>query len=76
MLYRAFKEYIESKFEIWMTWDNYGNPKDGFYEIEKTWDLDHIIPLRTAVDENEIIKLNHFTNLQPLCSYNNRFIKK
>ena len=71
-----FKEYIESKFEIWMTWDNYGNPKDGFYEIEKTWDLDHIIPLRTAVDENEIIKLNHFTNLQPLCSYNNRFIKK
>lgn len=59
-----------------MTWDNYGNPKDGFYEIEKTWDLDHIIPLRTAVDENEIIKLNHFTNLQPLCSYNNRFIKK
>lgn len=71
-----FKEYIESKFEIWMTWDNYGNPKDGIYEVNKTWDLDHIIPLRSGNTEEEIIKLNYYTNLQPLCSYNNRFIKK
>lgn len=24
--YDTFKEYIESKWEPWMTWDNYGNP--------------------------------------------------
>ena len=24
----------------------------------------------------DIYKLNHYTNLQPLCSYTNRYIKK
>lgn len=71
-----FKRYIESKFEIWMTWENYGNPVDGIYELNKTWDIDHIIPLNSAQTEEEIIKLNHYSNLQPLCSYHNRFVKK
>lgn len=71
-----FKLYLESKFEPWMTWENYGNPKDGILELNKTWDIDHIIPLSSAKTEEEIIKLNHYTNLQPLCSYTNRFIKK
>lgn len=71
-----FKEYIESRFELWMTWNNKGNPKDGIYELNKTWDIDHIIPLSTANTEDDIIRLNHYTNLQPLCSYTNRFIKK
>ena len=70
-----FKQYIESLFEDWMNWNNQGNPKDGVYEINKTWDVDHIIPLSTGVDEKDIIRLNHYTNLQPLCSYTNRFIK-
>ena len=59
-----------------MNWDNYGNPVDGVYEINKTWDFDHKIPLSSANTEEEIIKLCHYTNLQPLCSYLNRFIKK
>lgn len=59
-----------------MTWDNKGNPKDGIYELNKTWDVDHIIPLSSAKSVEDIIKLNHYTNLQPLCSYVNRFIKK
>ena len=71
-----FKTYLESKFEDWMNWDNYGNPKDNLFEPNKTWDIDHIIPISSANCEHDIIKLNNFTNLQPLCSYHNRFIKK
>jgi hypothetical protein len=74
--YEEFKSYIESKFQPWMNWDNCGNPKDGIYELNKTWDIDHIIPLSFAITEEEIIKLNHYTNLQPLCSYTNRNIKR
>jgi hypothetical protein len=74
--YQEFKSYLESKFEDWMNWDNYGNPKDGIFELNKSWDIDHIIPTASAINEEEIIKLNHYTNLQPLCSYTNRFIKR
>ena len=56
-----------------MNWDNYGKyngcPNFG-------WDIDHITPLSTAMTEDDMIKLNHYTNLQPLCSYINRIIKK
>lgn len=74
--YTTFKSYIESLWEPWMSWDNKGNPKDGIVEPNKTWDIDHIIPLAKATSADEIIKLNHYTNLQPLCSYVNRYIKK
>ena len=59
-----------------MNWDNYGNPKDGIFEINKTWDIDHIIPTNDATNETELINLNHYTNLRPLCSYTNRWIKR
>ncbi len=72
---KEFREYIESKFEPWMNWDNKGNPKDGILEINKSWDLDHIIPLSTAKTKEDIIRLNHYTNFQPMCSYTNRYIK-
>lgn len=74
--FEELKLYMESKFESWMTWENKGNPKDGVYELNKTWDVDHIIPLSTITCEDDIIKLNHYTNLQPLCSYVNRYIKR
>lgn len=61
-----FKTYLEEKFTADMCWDNYG----------VIWDLDHIIPLSTAVTEEEVIRLNHFTNLQPLDSHINRNIKR
>lgn len=59
--YEQFKEHIESKWESWMNWDNYGNPKDGVLEPNKTWDLDHIIPLSSAnsVDDVTIQTFNH-----------------
>lgn len=70
-----FKAYIEAKFEPWMNWDNKGNWNGIPTELNVAWDVDHIIPLRTAKTIEDIIKLCHYTNLQPLCSYTNRNIK-
>lgn len=68
-----FKTYIESKFEPCMTWEN-----KGLYngELNHGWDIDHIVPISSASIEEEILKLNHYTNLQPLCSKVNRDIKR
>ena len=59
-----------------MNWSNKGNPKDGVYEPNKTWDIDHIIPSSNAETEDDVYKLNHYSNYQPLCTYYNRFIKR
>jgi hypothetical protein len=74
--FKEFKNHLESQFESWMNWDNYGNPKDGIFEFNKTWDIDHIMPIASALNEEEVLKLNHYTNLQPLCSKTNRHIKR
>ena len=74
--FEEFKLYLESKFEPWMTWENKGYPKDGVFEFNKNWDVDHILPISSATTEGEIIKLNHFSNFQPLCSKVNREIKR
>ena len=70
--YVEFHVYIENKFEPWMTWDNRGLYNG---ELNYGWDIDHIIPVSSAQTEEELIKLFHHTNLQPLCSYVNRNIK-
>lgn len=67
------KIYLESKFDNWMTWENHGKFNS---ELNYGWDIDHITPLSSALTKDEIIKLNHYTNLQPLCSYINRYIKR
>ena len=67
------QKHLESKFESWMTWENYGLYNG---EVNYGWDIDHIIPNNTANDYNELIKLNHYTNLQPLCSHINRDVKR
>lgn len=68
-----FKQHLETQFEPWMTWDNYG-----LYNATKQygWDLDHIEPLSSAKTIEDVIRLNHYTNFQPLCSYVNRHIKR
>lgn len=71
--FEDFKIYIESKFEDWMTWENYGLYNG---ELNYGWDIDHIIPLKMSMNEEELIKLSNFTNLQPLCSKINRDIKR
>lgn len=71
--YQDFKLYIESKFESWMNWDNYGLYNG---EFNYGWDLDHIVPKSIAKTEEDILKLNHYTNFNPLCSKTNRDIKR
>jgi hypothetical protein len=68
-----FKKHLEDRFEIWMSWDNYGLYNG---ELNYGWDIDHIIPVSNAINEQEIFKLNHYSNLQPLCSKINRDIKR
>ena len=46
-----------------MNWENAGK-----------WHLDHIYPVSLAKDEEELLKLNHYTNFQPLWAVDN--IKK
>jgi hypothetical protein len=72
----TFKNHIESQFEDWMTWENKSKRSSGEFFPKVEWDIDHIIPLSSAKNEDEVIKLNHYTNLRPFCSYENRWIKR
>jgi len=56
------KEHIENQFMEGMSWENHG-----LYG----WHIDHIIPLSSAKTEEEIYKLCHYTNLQPLWAEDN-----
>jgi hypothetical protein len=68
------KYHLESQFQPWMTWKNWGG--HSISTPDTTWDIDHIIPLASACTEEDVYRLSHYTNLQPLCSYHNRFIKR
>ena len=50
------KNHLEKQFNPGMTWDNYGS----------YWHVDHIVPISSAKTEEDIYKLNHYLNLQPL----------
>lgn len=52
--------HIESQFQPGMTWENQG-----------IWHIDHIKPLALAKNEDELYKLNHYTNLRPLWAIDN-----
>ena len=60
---------MESQFESWMTFENHGK-YNGEYNFG--WDIDHIIELKTVKTMEDIIKLNHYSNLRPLDSKINR----
>jgi hypothetical protein len=59
--YDEFIVYLESKFTEGMSLDKIGK------EIH----IDHIIPLSSAKTEEELYKLCHYTNLQPLWAKDN-----
>jgi hypothetical protein len=58
--YEEFSLYMERQFVKGMSWDNHGE-----------WHIDHIIPIATAHTEDDVIRLNHYTNLQPLWAKDN-----
>jgi len=60
------KAHIESQWEDWMSWDNYG-----LYDKDrKTWQIDHIIPQSVLIYEDfsddNFLKCWSLDNLQPL----------
>lgn len=59
---KDFKQYIESKWQEGMSWENYG-----YYG----WHIDHIKPLSSASNIKELEELCHYTNLQPLWAKDN-----
>lgn len=58
------KMYLEQKFQLGMTWDNY---------CHKIWQIDHIEPLCAfnLTDRNQLLKACHYTNLEPKWSEDN-----
>lgn len=54
------KNYLEDQFREGMSWDNYGQ-----------WHVDHRKPLATAQNEEELLALFHYSNLQPLWAVEN-----
>lgn len=54
--FETFKEHIEIQFTDDMNWDNYAT----------YWQLDHKTPISWSESEEEVYKLNHYTNFQPL----------
>ncbi len=57
----TIRGHLEQQFTEGMTWGDYGE-----------WHVDHKIPLASAETEEELIKLFHYTNLQPLWAEDNR----
>lgn len=60
--YESLKNWLEYSYFL-----NYGTD----YADEKV-EIDHIIPVSTAKTEEEVLKLNHYTNLQYLTPEDNR----
>lgn len=59
--FETLAKHLESQFVDGMTWEN-----------RNEWHVDHVIPLASATTESEVIKLNHYLNLQPLWALENR----
>lgn len=60
--FKGFQEHIEKQFTEGMSWDN-----------RSDWHLDHIIPVASANNEEEMHLLNHHLNFQPLWAEHNLY---
>jgi len=58
-----YKDYLESKFQEGMTWENH---------TVEGWHIDHILPLKESkLSQEEKLKRLHYTNTQPLWAKDN-----
>lgn len=57
----TFARHIALQFLPGMGWHN----KD-------LWEIDHIVAMATATTEQDVMALNHYTNLRPLWSVDNK----
>ena len=59
--HERLREHIGAQFREGMSWGRY-----------RQWEVDHIQPLSAAKSEDELLRLCHYTNLQPLWRRENR----
>lgn len=64
-----FMNHLEELFTKNMSFENYGACTSG--NCHKVWHIDHKIPISSAKTEEDIIRLNHYTNLQPMWAEEN-----
>jgi hypothetical protein len=61
------KKHLESKFEDWMTWENYGGMNN---DSKKTWHIDHIKPqalfFYNSLTDPAFLECWALENLRPL----------
>ena len=70
----TFKNYIQNQFTDGMSWYNRGKNGNGFNGNEFGWWCDHIYPSSQAQNQQQLLKLNHYTNFKPMWGLQN--IKK
>ena len=58
--FEYFAKHIEDQFTDGMSWAN-----------RSEWHLDHRLPVSAARSEDEVVKLNHYTNFQPMWAKDN-----
>ncbi len=59
--WHELRAHVEKQFAEGMMWENHGE-----------WQADHIIPLISAKTKEELLKLLHYTNVQPLWKHENK----
>jgi hypothetical protein len=76
--FEELKNRLESLFEPWMTWDNYGTYKSDIWNDDPatwTWNIDHIIPQSKlqymSMEEENFKKCWALSNLRPYSSKQN-----
>jgi hypothetical protein len=73
------RSHLESQFESWMTWDNYGSYKKDSWKDDNqstwTWNIDHIIPQSTlpytSMEDDNFKLCWALNNLRPYSSKQN-----